>query len=63
MGTNEPLSGANVTISVDCFNYLGGKNRDAALMNVYSVSNDSGLRPWHSRIMIQAVEKGVPVGK
>ena len=57
------ISGTNITISMDCFDDLGG-DEDAALIRVFSVPDqNSGKQAWHSQIIIDGLEKGLPFGE
>ena len=62
---NDFTTESNITISVDCLDYLGG-TRDAAFVRVHSIphscSTCSGER-WQSHVIIDAVQDGVSFGK
>ena len=57
-------SGRNITISVDCFNYLCDINGHVAVFQVYSVpAQNSSLPAWYSHIMIDSLPRGLPIGE
>ena len=60
---NTIVQSNNVTLSVDCLDYLGGDS-DAALIRVRSVSpENSGINAWQSHVIVDAPKKGLSSGK
>ena len=59
--TTAPSS--NVTLSVDCLDYLGGDS-DAALIRMRGVPpENSGMNSWQSHVIIDAPKKGLSIGE
>ena len=55
-------SSSNVTVSVDCLDYLGGES-NAALVRVRGVPREnSGTNAWQSHVIIDATINGLSIG-
>ena len=53
---------SDVTVSVDCLDYLGGES-NAALVRVRSVPREnSGRNAWQSHVIIDATRRGLSIG-
>ena len=62
---NGNMAERNITVSVDCLDYLGG-TRDAAFIRVHSIPHSCSTcsaERWQSHLMIDAVQDGVSFGK
>ena len=58
----KSTTSSNVTVSVDCLDYLGGDS-NAALVRVRSVPREnSRTNAWQSHVIIDATRRGLCIG-